>query len=41
MNPLQEHPQRIKKIDKEIACNLNYDGIEFPVEEKDFKKIEV
>ena len=25
----------------EIACNLNYDGIKFPVEEKDFKKIEV
>ena len=25
----------------EIPCNLNYDGIEFPVEEKDFKKIEV
>ena len=25
----------------EIPCNLNYDGIEFPVEEKDFKNIEV
>ena len=41
INPLKEHPERIKKIDKEIACNLNYDGIEFPVKEKDFKKIEV
>ena len=41
INPLKEHPERIKKIDKEIACNLNYDGIEFPVEQKDFKKIEV
>ena len=42
INPLKEHPERIKKIDKEIACNLlNYDEIEFPVEEKDFEKIEV
>ena len=40
INPLKEHPERILKIDKEIACNLNYDGIEFPVEEKDFKKID-
>ena len=39
---MKEHPVRITKIDKEIACNLlNYDEIEFPVEEKDFKKIEV
>ena len=41
INPLKEHPERIKKIDRKIACNLNYDGIEFPVEEKDFEKIEV
>ena len=41
INPLKEHPERILKIDKEIACNLNYDGIEFPAEEKDFKNIEV
>ena len=41
INPLKEHPERIKKIDKKIACNLNYDEIEFPVEEKDFKKTEV
>ena len=41
INPLKEHPERIKKIDKKIACNLNYDEIEFPVKEKDFKKIEV
>ena len=31
----------MKKIDKKIACNLNYDETEFPVEEKDFEKIEV
>ena len=41
INPLKEHPERTKKTDKEIACNLNYDEIEFPVEENDLKKIEV
>ena len=41
INPLKEHPERIKKIDKEIACNLNYDEIEFPVKEKDFNKVGV
>ena len=41
INPLKEHPGRIARVDKEIAINLNYDGIEFPVQEKDFKKIEV
>ena len=41
INPVKEHPERILKNDKNIACNLNYDEVEFPVEEKDFKKIEV
>ena len=41
INPLKEHAERITRIDKEIARNLNYDEIKFPVEEKDFKKIEV
>ena len=42
INPVKEHPERILKIDKKIACNLpNYDEIEFPVEEKGFQKIEV
>ena len=42
INPLKEHPERIKKNDEKIACNLlNYDEIEFPLEEKDFEKIEV
>ena len=41
INPLKEHPERITKIDRKIACNLNYDRIEFPVEEKDFEKIEI
>ena len=41
INQLKEHPERITKIDKKIACNFNYDGIKFPVEEKDFEKTEV
>ena len=41
INPLKEHPERILKTDKKIAEKLNYDGIEFPVQEKDFSNIEV
>ena len=41
INPVKEHPGRIKKTDREIGCNLDYDGIEFPVQEKDFNKIEI
>ena len=36
-----EHPERIKKTDKKIAEKFDYDGIAFPVQEKDFNKIEV
>ena len=32
---------RISKKDKEITEDLNYDGIEFPVSNKDYSKIEV
>ena len=41
INLLNKHPERILKNDKKIAEELNYDGIEFPVQEKDFNKIEV
>ena len=41
INQLKEHPERITKTDREITCNLNYDRIEFPAEEKDFEKTEV
>ena len=41
INPVKDHPGRIKKTDRDFANNLNYGGIEFPVQEKDFKKIEV
>ena len=37
---VEEHPRRIK-IDGRLASNLNYEGIEIPVHEKDFNKIEV
>ena len=41
INPSKEHPERIKKTDKRIAEKLDYDRIEFTVEEKDFNKIKV
>ena len=41
INPVKDHPRRITKIDRDFANNLNYDGIKFPVQGKDFKKVEV
>ena len=41
INPLKKHPEKIIKTDKKISEKLDYDGIEFPVQEKDFSKIEV
>ena len=41
INGLKKHLKRILKTDKKIAEELNYDRIEFPVQEKDFNKIEV
>ena len=41
INLLNKHPERIKKNDKRIAEELNYDGIEFPIHENDFNKIEI
>ena len=38
---MKNHPGRITKNDRDFANNLNYDGIEFPVQEKNFSKIEV
>ena len=40
INPSKEHPERIKKTEKKNAKNLDSDGIEFPVQEKYFSKIE-
>ena len=39
INPSKEHLERIKKTYK-IAEKLDYDETEFPVQEKDFSKIE-
>ena len=41
INLSKGHPERIKKTDKKIAEKLDYDGIEFPVREKDFDKTQV
>ena len=41
INPSKEHPERILKTDKKITGKLDYDGIEFPVNDKYFSKIEV
>ena len=35
------NPEEITQKDKEFISDLDYDGIEFPVQEKDFNKIEV
>ena len=40
INPTQLHPERITQEDKTLANDLDYDGIEFLVKEKDFSKIE-
>ena len=37
----KKHPEKNFKIDKQIVKQLNYDKIEFPVQEKDFNKIEM
>ena len=39
-NPQEKDPQRIKKEDKKIINELNYEGIEFPVSQKDYNKVE-
>ena len=41
LNPQETNPQRIKRTDKELAEQLNYEGIEFPVKAKHYNKIEV
>ena len=34
LNLMKKHPERIKKEDKRLANNLNYDGLEFPILKK-------
>ena len=40
LNPQEKDPQRIKKVDKEMINELNYDGIEFPISQKHYHKVE-
>ena len=40
LNPQDKDPQRIKKVDKQYVEKLDYSGIEFPVNVKQFNKIE-
>ena len=40
MNPQDDNPSRIKKSDKEFVEKLNYEGVEFPVSQKHYNKIE-
>ena len=35
------NPEEITEEDKEFISNLDHNGIEFPLQEKDFNKIEV
>ena len=39
LNPQGKDNQRIKKKDKEMINNLNYEGIEFPVSKKHYNKV--
>ena len=40
LNPQEKNPQRIKKEDKEMINELNYEGIEFPISQKHYNKVE-
>ena len=40
LNPQTGHPERIKKEDKRSIEGLNYEGIEFPVSQKHYNKVE-
>ena len=40
LNPQEKDPQRIKKEDKKMINELNYEGTEFPVSQKHYNKVE-
>ena len=40
LNPHKKDPQRIKKDDKQFIEGLNYKGIDFPISQKQYNKIE-
>ena len=39
LNPQTEHPGRIKKEDKKMVNELNYDGFDFPLSQKHYNKV--
>ena len=40
INSVKIHPERVTQNDKKLVNDLNYDGVEFPVQGKNFSKIE-
>ena len=40
LNPQIKHPERIKEKDKRLIGGLNYGGIQFPVSQRQYNKIE-
>ena len=40
INPTNSHPERINKLDRKIAANLNYSDIAFPLDINDYEKNE-
>ena len=40
LNPQEKDPQRIKKEDKKMFNELNYDGIDFPLSQKHYTKVQ-
>ena len=40
LNPQEKDPQRIKKEDKKMINEMNYEGIEFPISQKHYNKVE-
>ena len=40
INPVKIHSERVTLEDKKLVNDLDYDRVEFPVQEKDFNKIE-
>ena len=39
LNPQTEHPERIKKEDKKMINELNYDGVDFLLSQKHYNKV--
>ena len=40
LNPLKIHPERVKRVDKKMIHDLDYEGIKFSISKKDYCRIE-